>query len=158
MKALTICQPHAYFVVADPGELAALESVGQFSETIPPKRIENRTWTTNYRGELLIHAGKSKEWLRDWKDIALPKLTFGALVGVCDLVDCLTWDDKLPRWAEWHFHRSLQDNHCFWILGNVRRFVHPIPCQGAQGIWNIDAPQIRSAVREAVAIDWTPAP
>jgi hypothetical protein len=59
-KALTICQPYAELIAR--GE----------------KVIENRTWPTSYRGPLLIHAGKSREWLYgdgDW----LGPLVFGCL-------------------------------------------------------------------------------
>jgi hypothetical protein len=50
MKCLTICQPHAWGIVHG------------------TKRIENRRWYTGYRGPLLIHAGKSKDWLGLWED------------------------------------------------------------------------------------------
>ena len=41
MKAITISQPWAHLIVR--GE----------------KRVENRTWPTEHRGPLAIHAGKS---------------------------------------------------------------------------------------------------
>ena len=44
MKVITICQPYAELILL--GE----------------KRVENRTWPTNYRGTIGIHAGKSKAW------------------------------------------------------------------------------------------------
>ncbi len=44
MKALTICQPYAELIMRG------------------VKRVENRTWATRYKGALLIHAGKSREW------------------------------------------------------------------------------------------------
>src|SRR5689334_18965389 len=31
------------------------------SHNIPPKLVENRDWTTNYRGPLLIHASRTFE-------------------------------------------------------------------------------------------------
>jgi hypothetical protein len=51
LKALTVCQ----------GWASAM-----FLPT--PKDVENRTWETNYRGDLLIHAGKSKKHLKDCAD------------------------------------------------------------------------------------------
>lgn len=41
MKALSIRQPWAWWIVNG------------------PKRVENRTWATKYRGPVLIHAGKA---------------------------------------------------------------------------------------------------
>lgn len=37
----------------------------KFTARCGEKRVENREWPTSYRGPLLIHAGKSREWLDD---------------------------------------------------------------------------------------------
>jgi hypothetical protein len=68
MKALTICQPYAELILR--GE----------------KLVENREWHTPHRGTILLHAGKSKDWLSLSRDrtrdesygIALAQMTFGA--------------------------------------------------------------------------------
>jgi hypothetical protein len=81
MKALSIHQPWAW----------AILHAG--------KNVENRSWPTRYRGPLLIHASKNRatydqEAKRDWEaiyGIALPRLeelTFGAVIGAVELVDC----------------------------------------------------------------------
>ena len=44
MKALTVRQPYAHFIACD------------------QKRVENRPWATSYRGDIVIHAGKSRTW------------------------------------------------------------------------------------------------
>lgn len=78
MKALTICQPYA--------ELIARGS----------KRIENRTWPTAYRGPLVIHAGKSRDWLdpdTDAIDYPDGDLVFGAFIAIADLVGCRRVED-----------------------------------------------------------------
>lgn len=126
MKALTICQPYAQLIVR--GE----------------KRVENREWPTRYRGPLLIHAGKSREWLaddvpgtfRDWGD----PLVFGAALGIAQLVDVLDiariergdYDAKHP-WLREHYHTF--GTWC-WVLEDVRRFGDPVPWTGAQGLWD----------------------
>ena len=120
MKALTICQPYAHLIV------------------VGDKRVENREWQTRYRGPLLIHAGKSRDWLTT--DAAVPNLVFGAAVGIVDLVDCLhidtihdgLHDDRYP-WLRGHRHTN--GTWCL-ILDNVRRFETPLPWKGAQGFWN----------------------
>ena len=58
------------------------------------KKYEFRSWKTNYRGKLLIHAGKTLE-----KDV-LPRFSCynieyssGAIIGEVDLVDCIEVDE-----------------------------------------------------------------
>src|SRR5690349_2749355 len=76
MKALSLMQPWATLVV------------------LGAKQLETRSWTTAYRGPLLIHASRSKAG----KEVAaLPSflkyipdftaLPFGAVIGQAELVD-----------------------------------------------------------------------
>lgn len=91
MKALTLQQPWA-----------ALVAQGH-------KTIETRSWKTNYRGPLAIHAGKVKAdvFKTGWApwiplmpeypkryEIA-PPLEFGAVVATCRLVDVLPIRDSM---------------------------------------------------------------
>jgi len=100
------------------------------------KDVENRRWSTEYRGNILIHASKNQDPFmveivaRSLPD-SLPKNIVkllkwcGNLVGTIELVDCIK-DSKSP-WAEegqWH-----------WILRNPILFEKPIPCKGALGLW-----------------------
>ena len=78
MKAITICQPYPELILR--GE----------------KRVENRQQNWKHRGPILIHAGRSRDYLRlnekgtvDASGIALAQMTFGAIVGVCDIIDCI---------------------------------------------------------------------
>ena len=82
MKALTVLQPWAWAIIHG------------------PKRIENRTWRTNYRGPLAIHAGLSRRMLcvtlNNGMIVPEDALVFGALLGVVDLVDCVSLADAPP--------------------------------------------------------------
>lgn len=137
MKALTICQPYA--------ELICLP------ENDPRyKRVENRTWPTNYRGQMYVHAGKSRQWLDIELDDSLHEydvgtgfylecMQFGAIVAVATLVDCLRADsilrgdyDKKYPWLREHEH--VNGPWC-WVLQNVHRIPEPIKVNGAQGLW-----------------------
>ena len=124
MKALTIAQPYADLIAR--GE----------------KVIENRTWFTPYRGPLVIHAGKSKEWLESDDD--RQGLVFGAVVAVADLYDCRRVEDLPP---------ALMDNEhangpwC-WLLRNIRRVTPPIPHRGAQGLWYIAGGLVAAPAKE----------
>lgn len=79
MKALSIQQPWAWLIV------------NGF------KPVENRTWRTDYRGPLLIHAGKKVDedgiwWVRDgFPEIQLPqRYDLGGIVGQVELTACVS--------------------------------------------------------------------
>lgn len=135
-KAITIHQPYARLIVTG------------------KKLIENRTWPTRYRGPLLIHAGKSKQWLDhdeadDYAREGDP-LEFGAIVGAVHICDCRPVElvcgngrhdagcPGLPR------HDHLFGPWC-WILADVERFARPIPYKGAQGLFGVPASVMREA-------------
>lgn len=135
MRALTVCQPYAE-MIAQGGDL---------------KPIENRTWETSYRGPLLIHAGKSRDWLEPGDETDYPRMVFGAFVAVGDLVACLFRDGPLPwpkRYAHLYDHEHANGPVC-WILDQVWRLPEPIPCAGKQGLW-IPTTEMVRAVTHAV--------
>jgi ASCH domain len=121
MKALTILQPWAEMIARG------------------VKLVENRIWQTKYRGPLVIHVGKSRQWLKSedpaiWPvkyGVELPsenELEFGAFIAVAKLVDCVPIAEVDDRFAPWAFGPMC------WVLENVRR-IEPIYCPGAQQIW-----------------------
>lgn len=104
MKALSVRQPWAWAIIH------------------AGKDIENRTWATNYRGPLAIHAGKTCT-LDDWEDgvYLIKKMTGkkpppqessrmvrGAVIGTVELVDCTPathgegWGGMNPNGFHWH--------------------------------------------------------
>lgn len=123
MKALTVCQPYAELIASG------------------AKRVENREWSTSYRGPLLIHAGKSTAWLEDPK--RPPEgMVFGAVVAVATVVACLpkgagTRTERAqwgPTWADLYDHEHAHGTWC-WVLEGVVRLRQPVPWRGAQGLW-----------------------
>jgi hypothetical protein len=93
MKCISVRQPYGSWL-ANPDKFV--------KANLTPKRIENRNWTTNYRGPILIHASKTFEydaipfWLQrfprlgdafslDPKDYPL-----GAIIGHAKLVNVIT--------------------------------------------------------------------
>jgi hypothetical protein len=76
MQALSIMQPWAWLICAG------------------HKDIENRGWSTTYRGRVLIHAGKRfdgspQDW--EWPDIERPRsFDMGGIIGEAELVDCVS--------------------------------------------------------------------
>lgn len=126
MKAVTICQPYPRLIVT-----------GQ-------KHVENRTWPTRHRGPLVIHAGKSRQWL-DGEDedaaAAGEPLEFGAIVATCTLADCVPLSDIERGLLDARFPQLRNRAHCFgpwcWVLTDVQRLAKPIPWRGAQGLFDI---------------------
>lgn len=97
------------------------------------KRIENRVWTTQWRGTLLIHAGSEV----DIRALALDavretldddyELVRGAVVAVADLVGIHADDGACTPWSQ---------EGCFhWELARVQRLATPVPARGAQRLW-----------------------
>lgn len=151
MKALTICQPYPHLILlprSDPRH----------------KRIENRTWPLRHRGKLVIHAGKSRQWLDadtlDEYGIREDDMAFGAIVGVATVTDCVPIEAVRRfashglgmrtglRWLCTHPHAS--GPWCI-VLDHVRRLQTPIPYRGAQGLF--DVPDDLIAAAELVAVD-----
>ncbi|MEO0414650.1 MAG: ASCH domain-containing protein [Verrucomicrobiota bacterium] len=93
------------------------------------KDVENRVWSWDYRGPLLIHAGKGTpgykdavEWVESEWEINMPDkkdLDLGCFVSMVDLVDCVEEHD-----SEWY-----DDEYYGLVVANPRR-IKPIPFRG----------------------------
>jgi len=139
MKALTLIQPWATLIA------------------IGAKKIETRSWYTDYRGPLAIHAGKNKEFLylcgMDPFNLVghSASLPMGAMVATCELVhvkriNAMTsfvackeywWNKK--GWMLDRNERAFGDfteGRYMWLLTNIKMLPEPIPAKGAQGLWN----------------------
>lgn len=124
-RAITIIQPYAHLI-----------QIGE-------KPIENRTWETTYRGPLMIHAGKSREWLEP-EDLANhPTMVFGAIVATARLVVCLpkpspvvtSWNrERWGRYGHLIEHAHAHGPWC-WLLADVQPLATPVPYRGMQGLW-----------------------
>lgn len=125
MKTITIKQPFASLIAAG------------------LKEYEFRTWKTTYRGELLIHAGKSvdAEAMKKFEVYGLD-YPLGCIIAKARLTDCVSVDDKLrqtlreknalvysgttenPQWQGYGFQ-----------LENIQP-VEPIFTSGKLGLWD----------------------
>ena len=88
VKCLVVRQPWAWVLVAG------------------AKNVENRSSTTDYRGQIVIQAGLPKTVVNQvtkMRESALPPMEFecGALIGVVDLIDVVPLDESLEYnpWA-----------------------------------------------------------
>ncbi len=130
MKALTLTQPWA-----------SLVALGH-------KRIETRSWSTNYRGALYIHAAKGfPRYARDfageeWAIGRLPaELPLGVLVATARLVDVRPTEGVASTISA--LERRFGD-YCpgryAWLLEDIEPLADPIPWRGALGLFNVDIP------------------
>ena len=66
------------------------------------KLVETRSWKTDYRGELYIHASMTKVSKKDLEDNELMSLVenkemnFGYIICKCNLLDCI-YDRRICR-------------------------------------------------------------
>lgn len=142
MKAITVKQPWALLICAG------------------IKDIENRTWKTNFRGRVLIHAGAAKtsgmmvRYLDQAQHAKFRELVgwsgldfiepLGAIIGSVEIVDCAInhpsiWAEKTewkysvggPVGNQEYFHPVIYN----WVLANPILFPKPIPAKGKQSFW-----------------------
>lgn len=152
MKAITIKQPWASLIVHGIND------------------IENRTWRTNFRGRVLIHASASKK--EGWRlngiqtsqlrrsgsklySTDFDNLPFSSIIGSVEIVDCV--QNHPSVWAEKGVYN--------WVLANPILYAKPIEnVKGKLSFWEypgikevkIECPECGSI--EIVVEDYITAP
>lgn len=130
MKVLTLKQPWATLV----------------AEGI--KKYEFRSWKTNYRGKILIHAGSGidKEAMKKFAGL---NLTFPLkkILAEVEIVDCLFLDDELNK-------KIISENNIAygskkregyaWMLDNIKKINYEKEINGKLGLWNYDEGLIKN--------------
>ena len=120
MKAITVKQPWASLICGG------------------VKDVENRTWKTNYRGRILVHAASTdfdfsksmtSEYQRYYiKSVQKPYI-HSAIIGSVCIVDCIkSVDDNYEPWGGLYCYH--------WKLANPELFPEPIPCKGKLSLWD----------------------
>lgn len=110
------------------------------------KYIETRSWKTNYRGELYIHAGISKIDIEDKSNKKLcrlydkDELMYGYIICKCTLVDCVYMTDDFIKYECEHNYNNFisgryEVGRYAWILSNIE-VITPIKAKGKLGIWS----------------------
>lgn len=126
MKVLTIKQPWATLIMQG------------------DKKYEFRSWQTKYRGELLIHAGKSvdKEAIKRLGKYLPENLPLGKILGKVRLVDCIKMSPEfkeilLKENSEIYTKSSFQENYG-WQVTDIEIFKEPIEVKGRLSLWEYD--------------------
>lgn len=141
VRVLSIRQPHADLIVSG------------------VKWCENRTWSTNHRGILFIHASswdaaERAAWRAKGVDPAIELglgCCTGAIIGFASVIDCVPVED-LDAIQRGKFSNRLkplaevlqdvpEDSWSFangpfcWILGNPKPLPQPIVTKGKLNLW-----------------------
>lgn len=114
------------------------------------KLIETRSWKTNYRGELYIHASSTRI-PKGWKDnkglmslVDFNNLNFGNIICKCKLVDCIYMtreyvEDVKKNNPQEYICGEYNEGRYAWILEDIEALDTPIKVKGHLGIWNYEA-------------------
>lgn len=111
------------------------------------KLIETRSWKTDYRGELYIHASATsipKNWKEDKEFMALVDnipLNFGNIICKCNLVDCIYMTKEYVENMKDNNHQEYicgkyEEGRYAWVLENITPLEHSIKAKGQLNIWN----------------------
>lgn len=111
------------------------------------KLVETRSWKTNYRGELYIHASATsipKDWKEDKKFMSLVDnipLNFSYIVCKCNLVDCIYMTKDYVENMKKNNHQEYicgeyEEGRYAWILEDIIPLENPIKAKGQLNIWN----------------------
>lgn len=129
MKVLTIKQPWATLIAEG------------------YKEYEFRTWKTNFRGEFLIHAGKSidKKEMKRFEYLHL-EYPLGKIIAKATLTDCVKVDDELrenltkkdPVIYKGVISKEANDWDGYGFkLDNIEK-IEPISVNGKLSFWDYD--------------------
>lgn len=125
MKVLTIREPWASLIING------------------YKEYEFRSWKTNYRGKILIHAGLGMDidMLDRFKDYDI-EYSKGAIIGEAQLVDCILvnkdFNDELKKINPIVYAKSNYTETYAWKLENIKKYDKIIYVKGKLGLWNYD--------------------
>jgi hypothetical protein len=108
------------------------------------KRVENRTWRTNYRGSLAIHASLNRRGFKSDREFfpelpAIADLEFGAVIGTLELLDCIPLD-QLDETSHDAGDRRYAVGPWLWITAEPRALIRPFPCLGHLSFFNVELP------------------
>ena len=110
------------------------------------KYIETRTWKTNYRGEIYIHAevAKISKEIKSRKGLSelynAKELKYCYILCKCNLVDYIYMSEEFIKEEKEKNPNNFiagryEVGRYAWVLDNVE-VIEPIKAKGQLGIWN----------------------
>ena len=122
--------------------------------------VDDRTWGTQYRGPILIHASKGiyeeyYDYIKSRTGIPIPtkdKLGYGGVVGIANLALC-SRPGELPEGVslQQRAHFGGVNQECFGFLFEQATSLALMPCPGKLGIFEIDVDELMAAPPAAQA-------
>jgi hypothetical protein len=127
------------------------------------KKIETRSWSTDYTGPIAIHA--AKKWTRDLRDLTYDEpfatalrteivrfreqglktsLPLGAIIGFGHLVGCERTETILRNPKKYGYtdlegeFGDFSEGRFGWIFEKMILLRDPLPTTGQMGLWNLD--------------------
>lgn len=108
------------------------------------KKVETRSWETNYRGKIYIHASftkmnKESQELLNLLDVKT--LEYGAIICKCELTDCVYMTKEYVENMKKNNYQEYicgdyKEGRYAWILENIKPLNNPIKVKGHLGLWN----------------------
>jgi ASCH domain len=111
------------------------------------KKTDNRTWTTERRGTIAIHASTSTQVVNSYhKDSGCDAMhrknfVFGAIIGFADIVDVASYGRQ-------HEDDPFAEGPYCWTMRNGRFLKEPIPLPGKLNLFKL-SPAIQDSLRAA---------
>ncbi len=129
MKALSLIQPWATAIM------------------MGNKKIETRSWKTDYRGRIAIHAGMSfPKYAIEFAqtEVALGRLPRriprGAIIGFVTIIGMQrTEEAALTITGLERLYGDYSYGRWAWLLADPEVLFEPVPCKGALGLWEVPA-------------------
>lgn len=129
MKVLSLIEPYATLV----------KEKKKFTET--------RSWKTDYRGELYIHASITsipKEWKENKTLMSLVdniSFSFGNIICKCKLVDCIYMTEEYVKEIKKNNYQEYicgdyKEGRYAWVLEDITPLKNQIKAKGQLNIWN----------------------
>ena len=106
------------------------------------KKYEFRSWKFNYRGEILIHAGKGidKEAMKKFEHFNL-NYPHSKIISKVKILDCIELNDEINKQIieenELVYGHKYDRTGYAWKLELIEKINNDEEISGKQGIWNI---------------------
>lgn len=113
------------------------------------KNVENRTWNTNLRGYIALHASgtfsmQKFEDCRDQYDVDLmeKELDYGAIVGFARLIDVVTDDDVTDLTEGWF------EGPFGFVFSEIIKLKEPVEVKGTLSFWKLKGKALDKSLRQ----------
>lgn len=106
------------------------------------KKYEFRSWKTNYRGEVYIHAGKGidKQAMKRFEHLQLDYPT-SRIIAKATIVDCIgltpELSNEIHRRNEMVYDTKERSGYA-WKLADIKKLDLDKEIKGKLGLWNLE--------------------